>query len=86
MLKASAEIKFTIEGRDFSGKYFRPVFNIGDGIMISGALVSEHELYENNKAYNVDIDFFTVDGEAYKKIKHLQHFQIAAYPIRRRNP
>ena len=68
MLKAKAEIKFTIKGRDFDPKYIRPIFNLGDNILISGVLSSPDELYLNNQNYDVIIDFFTVTPEAYSEI------------------
>jgi len=66
MLKARAEIQFTLQGRTYrGGKHFRPVFKFGDGLLFSGTVVSDNSEYVHNKAYTVDIEFFTVEDEAY---------------------
>ena len=69
MLKARAEIQFTLQGRVYcGGKHFRPVFNFGDGLLFSGTVVSENDEYVHNRAYTVDIEFFTVEDEAYNAL------------------
>ena len=70
MLKAKAEIQFTLQGRNYlGGKHFRPVFNFGDGLLFSGTVVSENNEYVHNRTYSVDIEFFTVEDEAYNALQ-----------------
>jgi len=70
MLKAKAEIKFTLEGRNYrGGKHFRPVFRFEEGLLFSGTVKSDNESYIYNQNYNVDIDFFTIEDEAYSVIQ-----------------
>ena len=74
MLKAKAEIQFTLQGRNYrSGKHFRPVFNFGDELLFSGTVVSDDNEYIYNKEYTVDIEFFTIEDEAYNALQsHLR--------------
>jgi len=70
MLKTKAEIMFTLEGRNYSGNInLRPVFSFGKGLLFSGAVTSEHDEYLHGQRYIVDINFFTVEDEAYEVIK-----------------
>ena len=68
MLKAKAEILFTIDGRQFDKKYFRPTFNFGNNLLFSGNLISNDDVYLQNHTYVVDIDFFTIKDEAYSAV------------------
>jgi len=70
MLKAKAEIKFTLQGKNYAGgKHFRPVFRFSDGLLFSGTVVSDNDEYIYNKIYNVGIDFFTVKDEAFTALQ-----------------
>jgi len=70
MLKAKAEIQFTLQGREYrGGKHFRPVFKFGDGLLFSGTVVSDNNEFVHNRTYTVDIEFFTVEDEAYNALK-----------------
>ena len=71
MLKAKAEIQFTLENRNFNRQYFRPVFNFGNGLLFTGHLKSDHDKYLYNQIYTVDIDFFTIEDEAYNAVRPL---------------
>ena len=74
MLRAKAEIRFTLQGRDYcGGKHFRPVFKFGEGLLFSGTVVSENSEYINNREYTVDIEFFTVEDEAYNVLRSVLH-------------
>ena len=69
MLKAKAEIQFTLPDRTYHGsKHFRPVFRFGDGLLFSGTVSSDETEYTPNKKYLVDIDFFTIEDEAFSVI------------------
>ena len=68
MLKAKAEIQFTINGRKFDRRYFRPTFNFGNNLLFSGNLISDNEVYLQNHPYIVGIEFFTIEDEAYTVI------------------
>jgi hypothetical protein len=70
MLRAKAEIQFTLPDRTYHGsKHFRPVFRFGDGLLFSGTILSNVVEYSPNKKYTVDIDFFTIEDEAYNALK-----------------
>ena len=74
MLKAKAEIQFTLEGRNFRGGNkgtFRPIFNFGKDYLFTGAVKSPNEIYLYNKIYEVDIDFFTITDEALDTVRPL---------------
>ena len=72
MLKAKAEIMFTLEGRNYSGNiHLRPAFSFGGGLLFSGAINSEHDEYLQGQPYLVDINFFTIEDEAYEAVKPL---------------
>jgi len=71
MLKAKAEIQFTIKNRNFNRNYFRPVFNFGNGLLFTGFLKSDDNKYLYNQKYTVDIDFFTIKDEAYSAVQPL---------------
>ena len=68
MLKAKAEIQFTINERKFDKKYFRPIFNFGNKLLFSGNLISDDDIYLYNQKYLVDIDFFTIEDEAFSVV------------------
>jgi hypothetical protein len=71
MLRASAEIKFTLKGKDyFVDKYpLRPVFSFGDKLLFSGDIKSACKEYLYNHSYTVDIEFFTIEDEAYAAVR-----------------
>ena len=70
MLKAKAEIQFTLPNRTYRGhKHFRPVFGFGEGLLFSGLIPKEGVEYLPNKKYLVDVLFFTIQEEAYSAIK-----------------
>ena len=72
MLKAKAEIEFTLPDRIYHGsKHFRPVFRFGEGLLFSGTVLSNETEYTPNKKYLVDIDFFTIEAEAYNALQPL---------------
>ena len=72
MLKAKAEIKFTLQGKNYAGgKHFRPVFRFSEGLLFSGTVISGDDEYVHNKVYEVDIDFFTVKDEAYRALQRV---------------
>ena len=72
MLKAKAEIMFTLEGKNYSGNLkLQPVFNFGKDLLFSGTIVSDHDEYRCKEKYAVDIEFFTIYGEAYEAVKPL---------------
>ena len=72
MLRAKAEIMFTLQGRNYlGGKHFRPVFKFGDGLLFSGTVISDNDEYVHDKEYTVEIEFFTVEDEAYSALKSI---------------
>ena len=74
MLKAKAEIVFTLSDKNYTARTdFRVPFNFGEDLLFSGNIISDHTEYVNNEKYLVDIEFFTIEGEAYEAVKHLLH-------------
>ena len=72
MLKAKAEIIFTLSDKSYIGREdFRVPFNFGEDLLFSGNIKSEHKEYAFNQKYLVEIEFFTIEGEAYEAVKHL---------------
>jgi hypothetical protein len=70
MLKAKAEIMFTLENKNYSGKLrLQPVFNFGEDLLFSGTIKSDNDMYFCKQKYIVDIEFFTIYGEAYEAVK-----------------
>ena len=74
MLKAKAEIQFTIDGRVFNKKYFRPTFNFGNNLLFSGNLISDEDIYLYSHQYIVDIDFFTIEDDAFNVVSPILKF------------
>ena len=72
MLKAKAEIIFTLSDKNYIAREdFRVPFNFGEDLLFSGNIKSNHEEYVFNEKYLVEIEFFTIEGEAYEAVKHL---------------
>ena len=69
MLTANAIIKFTLEDKNYSVKPLRVAFNFGSGLLFTGEIISEHAEYLYNETYGVNVDFFTVEEEAYTALK-----------------
>ena len=65
MLTARADIRFTLEGRSYSVKPLRVAFNFGSGLLFTGEIISDHPVYSYNETYDVNVDFFTVEDDAY---------------------
>ena len=70
MLKAKGEIQFTVEGKNYeASNQFRIAFKLGEGLLFSGSIISNVKEYVQGQTYSVDIEFFTVEDEAYSAIK-----------------
>ena len=69
MLTANAVIRFTLENKNYSVKPLRVAFNFGPGLLLTGEINSECAEYAYNETYGVNIDFFTVEDEAYTALK-----------------
>jgi hypothetical protein len=70
MLKAKGEIMFTLAGGNYTaGDHFRVAFSFGDGLLYSGTIKSDNDEYNQGRTYSVDIEFFTVEDDAYKLLK-----------------
>ncbi|MDR2571969.1 MAG: hypothetical protein LBD23_16955 [Oscillospiraceae bacterium] len=70
MLKAKGEIMFTLEESNYvANDHFRVAFSFGDGLLFSGMIKSDNEFYDHGKSYQVNIEFFTIEDEAYELIK-----------------
>jgi len=69
MLKSDAAIRFTLENKNYSAKPLRVAFNFGPGLLFTGEIVSDHEEYHYNETYGVNVDFFTVEDDAYTALR-----------------
>ena len=71
MLKAKGEVIFTLEGKNYTSDQLRPAFMFAEGLMFTGGIKSDVDMYYHGQTYNVDIDFYTVEDEAYSMLKPL---------------
>ena len=69
MLTANAAIKFTLEEKNYSVKPLRVAFNFGSGLLFTGEIVSDHPIYSYNETYGVNVNFFTVEDDAYAALQ-----------------
>jgi hypothetical protein len=71
MLIVKAEIKFTIENKNYSvgENPFRPAFSFKNELIFSGDIVSDNREYLYNREYTVDINFFTIDDTSFPSIE-----------------
>ena len=71
MLTANAVIKFTLENKSYNVKPFRVAFNFGEGLLFTGEIISDHDIYSYNKPYKVNVDFFTIEEDSYSALKRV---------------
>jgi len=71
MLKAKGEIEFTLEGKNYTADQLRPAFMFAEGLLFTGDIKSDNEMYYQGQKYDVDIEFYTIENEAYSKLKPL---------------
>ena len=71
MLTADAIIKFTLENKSYNVKPLRVAFNFGEGLLFTGEIISEHDLYSYNEPYKVNVDFFTIEDDSYSALKRI---------------
>ena len=70
MLRAKAEIQFTLEGKNYvPDNQFRIAFNFGGGLIFSGTIRSDHTEYLQGEKYLTDVEFFTIEEEAYAALQ-----------------
>ena len=70
MLSAKGEIIFTLQGINYTANdHFRVAFSFGEGLLFSGTIKSADDEYIQGQVYPVDIEFFTIEDEAYELIK-----------------
>ena len=66
MLKAKTALKFTLEGKNRAGgDRLCAAFNFGNNLLFTGMVGYDDDVFHFNNEYSVDVDFFTVDAEAY---------------------
>jgi len=71
MLKAKGEIMFTLDGKNYTADQLRPAFMFAEGLLFTGGIKSDNEMYYQGQTYNVDIEFYTIEDEAYSTLKPL---------------
>jgi len=70
MLRAKGEIVFTLDGCNYTASdHFRVAFSFGNGLLFSGTIKSDVNQYAQGQTYHVDIEFFTIEDEAYELVK-----------------
>lgn len=70
MLRAKGEIVFTLAGSNYTASnHFRVAFSFGDGLLFSGTIKSDNSEYNEGQTYNVDVEFFTIEGEAFRLLE-----------------
>jgi len=65
MLKAKGEVIFTLEGKNYTADQLRPAFMFAEGLLFTGGIKSDADMFYHGQTYNVDVDFYTVEEEAY---------------------
>jgi len=71
MLKAKGEVIFTLEGKNYTADQLRPAFMFAEGLLFTGGIKSDVDMYYQGQTYNVDVDFYTIEDEAYSILKPL---------------
>ena len=69
MLKAKGEIMFTLDGKNYTADQLRPAFMFAEGLLFTGGIKSDVDMYYQGQVYDVNIEFFTVEDEAYSTLK-----------------
>ena len=70
MLRARGEITFTLDGCNYTASdHLRVAFSFGNGLLFSGTIKSDSNQYAQGQTYNVNIEFFTIEDEAYALVK-----------------
>ena len=69
MLKAKGEITFTLEGKNYTADQLRPAFMFAENLLFTGGITSDADMYLQGQTYNVNVEFFTVEDEAYSTLK-----------------
>jgi len=69
MLKAKGEVTFTLEGKNYIADQLRPAFMFAEGLLFTGGIKSDVDMYYQGHTYNVDVDFYTVEDKAYSILK-----------------
>ena len=66
VLKAKTAIQFTLEGKNRAGgDRLCVAFNFGNNLLFTGRVGNDGDVFVFNNEYSVDVDFFTVDAEAF---------------------
>jgi len=71
MLKAKGEIVFTLENKNYTADQLRPAFMFAEGLLFTGGIKSNNDMYYQGQTYDVDVEFYTVENEAYTILKPL---------------
>ena len=69
MLKAKVEIKFTLDGKNYSSDQLRPAFMFSKDLLFTGGIKSDVDMYYHGQTYDVNVEFYTVEDEAYATLK-----------------
>ena len=66
MLKTKTAIQFTLEGKNRAGgDRLCTAFNFGNNLLFTGRVGNDGDVFVFNNEYLVNVDFFTVDAEAF---------------------
>jgi len=69
VLKAKGEIIFTLEGKNYTSSQLRPAFMFSENLLFTGGITGNADMYYQGQTYDVNIEFFTVEDEAYTALK-----------------
>ena len=69
MLKAKGEITFTLDGKNYTADQLRPAFMFAEDLLFTGGIKSDADMYYQGETYVVNIEFYTVEDEAYSVLK-----------------
>ena len=69
MLKAKGEIVFTLDGKNYTADQLCPAFMFAEGLLFTGGIKGDTDMYYQGETYDVNVEFFTVEDEAYSALK-----------------
>ena len=71
MLKAKGTVRFTLDVKNYTSDQLRPAFMFSEDLLFTGGIKSDADMYYYGQTYDVDVEFYTVEDEAYATLKPL---------------
>jgi len=69
MLRAKGEITFTLDGKNYTAEQLRPAFMFAEDLLFTGGIKSSEDTYYQGQTYNVDVEFYTIEDNAFSILK-----------------